>query len=553
MLRHCFFAGIHGPPMGLTMNALLHCRFPLTSGSTLLGIELGSTRIKAILTAPDGTPLASGSYTWENRLENGVWTYTLEDVWKGLQGCYAALKEDVFCQYGVKLHRFAAICVSAMMHGYLAFDEKDCLLTPFRTWRNTMTLQASEELTRVLHFHIPQRWSVAHFYQAVLNREPHVSQVRFLTTLAGYVHWKLTGEKVIGLGDASGMFPIDSETLDYDTGMLRLFDALTEAKGISQHLKDLLPEVLPAGHQAGTLTANGARLLDPSGDLETGIPFCPPEGDAGTGMVATNSVAPRTGNVSAGTSIFGMLVLEHPLSALHEELDIVVTPSGRPVAMVHCNNCTTDLNAWVKLFAELAQMLGAESEPDALYGLLYRKALEGDSDCGGLLAFNYDSGEHITGVTEGRPLFVRSPQSTFTLANFMRMHLYSAISTLKLGMDILFQEEQIPMDVIYGHGGLFKTPGVAQQFLADALHTPVAVMKTAGEGGAWGAAQLAGYLVNGKTLSLEQYLQSVIFSDECKSVLQPTAEGMRGIERYMARYRAALPVEKAAIASLREE
>lgn len=525
----------------------------ITNGTALLGIELGSTRIKSVLTAPDGTPLAFGSYTWENRLEHGIWTYALDEVWVGLQSCYTALAEDAVQKYGVTLRRVAAIGISAMMHGYLAFDAQGRLLVPFRTWRNTITLPASEELTRALNFHIPQRWSAAHFYQAILNQESHVPQVRFLTTLAGYVHWKLTGEQVIGLDDASGMFPIDPVAQDYNEEMLTKFDALTEKHGVSQPLRALLPKPLPAGTSAGTLTEQGAHLLDPSGALEAGIPFCPPEGDAGTGMVATNSVAPRTGNVSAGTSIFGMLVLEHPLSTVHEELDLVATPSGSPVAMVHCNNCSTDLNAWVRLFGQFAEMTGQNLDADTLYGLLYRKALEGAPDCGGLVSFNYDSGEHITGLETGMPLFLRPAQSEFTLENFMRAQLYSAVSVLKLGMDILLQKECAAADTIYGHGGLFKTAGVAQQFLADALGAPVAVLDTAGEGGAWGAALLAGFLVYGNGRTLEEYLRQDIFCGESGKTLAPTKAGMQGFARYIVRYCAALPAEQAAAACLMEK
>ncbi|HEY3473197.1 MAG TPA: FGGY-family carbohydrate kinase, partial [Anaerolineales bacterium] len=458
------------------------------SGKAILGVELGSTRIKAILIGEDHTPIASGSHEWENRYENGLWTYSLEDVWTGLQESYRKLKEEVLEKYNIPLQTLGAIGFSAMMHGYMAFDQHGNLLVPFRTWRNTITAQASGALTELFQFNIPQRWSIAHLYQAVLNKEPHAKDISHLTTLAGYVHWKLTGQKVVGVGEASGMFPIDSKTNNYDERMLEQFNECLKAENIPWKLQDILPKVLVAGDAAGVLTEEGTRLLDPTGGLQAGIPLCPPEGDAGTGMVATNSVAERTGNVSAGTSVFAMIVLEKALSKLYPEIDMVTTPTGKPVAMVHSNNCTSDLNAWVDLFQEFMQALGVETSESKLYETLYQKALTGDADGGGLLAYNYVSGEHITHLEEGRPLFVRTPESHFTLANFMRTHLFSSLGALKIGMDILFEQEQVKIDQLLGHGGFFKTKEVGQRIMAAAMNVPVSVMETAGEGGAWGIA-----------------------------------------------------------------
>ncbi|HML48166.1 MAG TPA: FGGY-family carbohydrate kinase, partial [Clostridia bacterium] len=450
--------------------------------NTALGIELGSTRIKAVLVGPEGRTLASGSCEWENKLENGFWTYGLDEVWEGLRACYRALNEDVRARYGAKLARVGAIGISAMMHGYLVFDEKAEMLTPFRTWRNTTTDEAAQKLSALLKFNMPQRWSAAHLYQAILNDEPHVPRIAYLTTLAGYVHWKLTGEKVLGVGDASGMFPIDSRTGDYDAGMLRQFDELIAPKGYPWKAADILPRVLPAGAGAGILTKEGAALLDETGTLQPGLPLCPPEGDAGTGMVATNSVAKRTGNISAGTSIFAMIVLERALKAPYPEIDMVTTPDGKPVAMAHANNCTSDLNAWVNLFAECLDAMGAQADKNRLFGVLFNKALEGEPDGGGLLAFNYYAGEPVTGLNEGRPLFARLPDSRLSLANFMRAHLYAALATLKIGMDILIDKENVRIDRIVGHGGFFKTPVVGQRLMAGALNAPVTVMETASEG-----------------------------------------------------------------------
>lgn len=523
----------------------------IENGETVLGIELGSTRIKAVLIGHDHEPIASGSHAWENKLENGIWTYSLEDVWSGLQDCYRDLKDDVQNKYGARLRRVGAIGISAMMHGYLAFDAQGELLTPFRTWRNTTTAQAAAELTELFSFNVPQRWSVAHLYQAILNDEAHVGKIAFITTLSGYVHWKLTGRRVLGIGDASGMFPIDSDALDFDARMVELLDEKLTPRGFNWKLGDILPQVLCAGDEAGVLTEAGARLLDVSGELEAGIPLCPPEGDAGTGMAATNSVGVRTGNVSAGTSIFAMIVLERALSRVHTEIDMVTTPSGAPVAMAHCNNCTSDLNAWVNLFGEFAQEMGLEADAGALFGTLYRKALEADADCGGLVAYNYVSGEPITELEEGRPLFLRTPDSRFTLANFMRAHLYAALATLKIGMDIL-AEEEVKIDQIFGHGGLFKTKGVGQQMMAAALNAPVSVMETAGEGGAWGIALLAAYrMYREPGEKLEDYLDRRVFAGKACETLAPLAEDVSGFVRYMRRYEACIPVEKAATDCLR--
>lgn len=520
----------------------------IINGKAILGIELGSTRIKGVLIDENNVPIASGAHDWENRLENGVWTYALEDVWTGLQDCYQDLARDVQERYGVKMERLGAVGFSAMMHGYLAFDKDGKQLAPFRTWRNTITQEASEKLSELFSFHIPQRWSIAHLYQAILNGESHVKDVDFLTTLDGYVHWQLTGEKVLGVGSASGMFPIDSRTKDYDAAMIQKFDTLAVSGGYLWKVEDLLPKVLLAGDRAGVLTEEGARKLDPTGTLQGGCPVCPPEGDAGTGMAATNSVKLRTGNVSAGTSVFAMIVLEKPLKKAHEEIDMVTTPAGDAVAMVHCNNCTSDLNAWVNIFREFAESFGVEADTDRLYGTLYNKALEGDRDCGGLLSYNYYSGEHITGFEEGRPLFVRMPDSRFTLANFMRMNLYSSLGALKVGLDILQKEEDVAVDRITGHGGLFKTKGVGQKILAAAMNATVSVMETAGEGGAWGIALLASYMLRreaGETL--EDYFQNKVFGGDEGVKMDPDPEDVKGFEAFMSRYRAGLPIERAAV------
>lgn len=518
----------------------------IESGKAVMGLEFGSTRIKAVLIDENHTPIASGDKTWENRFENGVWTYSLEDIHGGLQECYRNLAADVEKQYGVKLKKLSAIGISGMMHGYLPFSGDGELLVPFRTWRNTITGEAAAALTKEFDFNIPQRWSIAHLYQAVLNGEPHVPEIRFFTTLAGYIHWKLTGEKVLGVGEASGMFPIDDDTHDFRSDMIGKFDALVAPKGFPWTLKDILPKVLSAGEKAGTLSEEGAKFLDPSGTLEAGIPFCPPEGDAGTGMTATNSVAKRTGNVSAGTSFFAMVVLEHSLGKVHEELDMVTTPDGAPVAMAHCNNGTTDLNGWVNLFKEFEEANGRTVDMGALYGLLYNKALEGDKNCGGLLAYNYNAGEAITGLNAGRPLFVRTPDASFTLANFMRSHLYASLSTLKIGCDILFKEENVKVDKLYGHGGFFKTKGVGQKMLAAAMNAPVAVMKTAGEGGPWGMAILAAYMIHGNGTSLGDYLLKNVFGGEEGEVVNPDPADVKGFDEYIEVYKKTLPAEAAA-------
>lgn len=523
----------------------------ISAGKASLGIEFGSTRIKAVLVGPDLAPIAQGAFDWENRLEDGVWTYHDDEIWAGLRAAYAALASDVERKYGVRPERLAAIGFSAMMHGYLAFDAEGKLLVPFRTWRNTITGEAADELSRLFAFNIPQRWTIAHLHQAVLNGEKHVPDVRFVTTLAGYVHWRLTGRKVLGVGDASGVFPIDSATLDYDARMVAAYDGLLAPRGLPWKLRDLLPEVLPAGADAGALTEEGARLLDPTGALQAGVPLAPPEGDAGTGMVATNSVAARTGNVSAGTSVFAMAVLERPLKGWYPEVDMVTTPTGKAVAMVHCNTCTSDLNAWIELLGEAAAALGASFDKPKLYDTLFAKALEGAPDAAGLVACNYLSGEPVTGLAEGRPLFARLPDAKLRLGDFMRAHVYSAVATLRLGMDILFERERVALDSLLGHGGLFKAPVVGQQLLADALGVPVTCLSTAGEGGPWGMALLAAYRAekaDGETL--EAFLARRAFASAKGSTLAPTATGKTGFDAWLARYRGLLEAEKAAVASL---
>ncbi|MCL4272149.1 MAG: FGGY-family carbohydrate kinase, partial [Anaerolineales bacterium] len=500
----------------------------------------------------DHAPIASGSHEWENQYEHGVWTYSLEDVWKGLQESYKNLSREVSKKYDVQLKTIGALGFSAMMHGYMAFDKDGKQLVPFRTWRNTITGQASEKLTELFQFNIPQRWSIAHLYQAILNKEAHVKDISHLTTLAGYVHWKLTGQKVLGVGEASGMFPIDSKSNDYDQRMVKQFNDLLKAENIAWTLQDILPKVLVAGDVAGTLTAEGAALLDPTGQLQAGIPFCPPEGDAGTGMVATNSVASRTGNVSAGTSVFAMIVLEEALSKLYPEIDMVTTPTGKPVAMVHSNNCTSDLNAWVDIFQEFTQTLGMDVSESTLYEALYRKALTGDADGGGLLAYNYVSGEHITHLEEGRPLFVRTPESRFNLSNFMRVHLFSSLGALKIGMNILFEQEKVKLDQLLGHGGFFKTKEVGQRIMAAAMNVPVSVMETAGEGGAWGIALLASYMVNKSANEpLEAYLSERVFAGQNSITLAPDKKDVDGFTAFMERYKKGLVIERTAVEGLR--
>lgn len=524
----------------------------IKSGKTVLGIEFGSTRIKAVLIGEDHKPIASGSYEWENKHENGVWTYSIEDVWTGLQESYRNLCKEVTEKYGSPLKTIGAIGFSGMMHGYMAFDKNGKLLAPFRTWRNTITGQAAEKLTDLFQFNIPQRWSIAHLYQAILNKEVHVKDLSHQTTLAGYVHWKLTGQKLMGIGEASGMFPIDSKTNDFDAGRIDQFNELLKAENISWKLRDILPKVLVAGEAAGSLTEEGAKLLDPTGGLKAGIPLCPPEGDAGTGMVATNSVAVRTGNVSAGTSVFAMIVLEKALSKLYPEIDMVTTPTGKPVAMVHSNNCTSDLNAWVGLFQEFTNAIGVEISQSRLFEMLYQKALTGDADAGGLLAYSYLSGEHITHMEEGRPLFVRTPESRFTLANFMRVNLFSSLGALKIGLDILFEQEKVKIDQILGHGGFFKTKEVGQRMMAAAMNVPVSVMETAGEGGAWGIALLASYMFNkAENEPFEAYLSDKVFAGEKGSTIAPDSADVAGFAAFMERYKKGLVIERAAVDGLR--
>ncbi len=529
----------------------MDARTLIESGKTALGIEFGSTRIKAVLTDLDGQVLAVGFHDWENSLVNGLWTYSLEEIHAGCRGCYTSLRKAVEEKYGLTPKTFGAIGISAMMHGYLAFDKEGTLLIPFRTWRNSNTQQAADELTELFDFNIPLRWSIAHLYQCILDGEEHVGKIDYVATLSAYIHRRLTGERVLGVGDAAGMFPIDSEKVDYDAGMVEKFDELVSPKGFPWKLREIFPRVLAAGEEAGKLTEEGAAFLDESGNLQAGIPLCPPEGDAGTGMVATNSVAPRTGNVSAGTSTFAMVVLDHKLSKVYREIDMVTTPTGHPVAMAHANNGTSDLNAWVGLFGEFAELAGLKIDTGDLFGLLYRNSLKGDPDCGGLLAYGYLSGEGITHLNEGRPLFARTPDASFTLANFMRSHLYTSLGAVKLGLDILLKEEKVKLDKLYGHGGFFKTKGVGQRYLAAASGTPVYVMATAGEGGPWGMALLAAYLIDGKQEGkLEDYLSRRVFAGQEGEALVPTREEIEGFETFTKRYRDGIEIEKASIRSM---
>ncbi|MGI6188303.1 MAG: FGGY-family carbohydrate kinase [Clostridiales bacterium] len=524
----------------------------ISDGQAVLGIELGSTRIKAVLIDDNHDPIASGSHTWQNRYEDGIWTYSMEDVWTGIQDSYRNLCREVEEKYDVEITSLKALGFSAMMHGYLPFDKNGSLLVPYRTWRNTITEKAASELTALFNFNIPQRWCIAHLYQAILNEEPHVADIDFITTLAGYVHWQLSGEKVLGVGDASGVFPIDSNTNDYSSSMIEKFDELIAPKKYPWKLRDIIPKILNAGDKAGVLTPDGAKKLDPSGKLRAGIPMAPPEGDAGTGMVATNSVAVRTGNVSAGTSIFAMIVLEKTLSRVYEEVDMVTTPSGKPVAMVHCNNCTSDIDDWANMMCGFAEALGHPCTINQALDALFYTALEGDADCGGLVAYNYLSGEHNVGLEEGRPLFVRLPDARFTFANFARAHLYTAIATLRLGMNILLEKEQVKIDSMMGHGGFFKAKGVGQKFMAAALNTSVSVMETAGEGGPWGMALLAAYMVNkddGETL--EDYLAKKVFADKAVSQIEPDIKDVQGFNQYIKKFEAGLEVEKAAVTHIR--
>ncbi|TGY32150.1 xylulokinase [Bacteroides caecimuris] len=526
----------------------LDAKSTIETGKAILGIELGSTRIKAVLIDQENKPIAQGSHTWENQLVDGLWTYSIEAIWSGLQDCYADLRSNIKNLYGnVEIENLAAIGVSAMMHGYMPFNEKEEILVPFRTWRNTNTGRAAAALSELFVYNIPLRWSISHLYQAILDNEAHVKDIKFLTTLAGYVHWQLTGEKVLGIGDASGMLPIDPTTHNYSAEMVAKFDNLIAPKEYSWKLEDILPKVLSAGENAGVLTPEGSKMLDASGHLKAGIPVCPPEGDAGTGMVATNAVKQRTGNVSAGTSSFSMIVLEKDLSKPYDMIDMVTTPDGSLVAMVHCNNCTSDLNAWVNLFKEYQELLGIPVNMDEIYSKLYNIALTGDADCGGLLSYNYISGEPVTGIADGRPLFVRSANDKFSLANFMRTHLYASVGVLKIGNDILFNEEKVKVDRITGHGGLFKTKGVGQRVLAAAINSPISVMETAGEGGAWGIALLGSYLVNNeKKQSLADFLDENVFVGDAGVEISPVPEDVAGFNAYIENYKAGLPIEEAA-------
>ncbi len=523
----------------------------IARGEAILGIEFGSTRIKAVLIDSANEPVASGAFDWENSLLDGVWTYSLDEIHNGISTAYINMKKDVQEKYGVKLTRLKAMGVSAMMHGYLAFDKNNALLVPFRTWRNTITGEASAKLSALFNYPIPERWSIAHLYQAVLKKEPHVKDVAFFTTLAGYAHWMLTGEKVLGVGDASGMFPIDAATGNYNAAMIKQFDDLVAPCGFGWKLESLLPKCLPAGAAAGKLTAAGAKWLDPEGTLEEGAVFAPPEGDAGTGMVATNSVAARTGNVSAGTSVFAMVVLEKALSKAYNGLiDIVSTPDGKPAAMAHANNCTGEYDKWIKLFGEAAELLGAKFNKGQLYDGLLALALKGDKDCGGLVPYNYISGESMTGFTEGRPLFVRTQNAKFTLANFMRAQLFTALGALRTGMDILFDEEHVKLDRLTGHGGFFKAADVGLPVMAAAMHTPVSALSTAGEGGPWGMALLASYAVNGKGASLPGWLEKNVFATAKVNTVKPEQADIDGFNAFFANYKKGLAVERAAVESL---
>ena len=526
----------------------------IAKGKTSLGIELGSTRIKAVLIDENFETIASGSYEWENLLEDGFWTYNLLDIITGLQSAYREMKQEVERSYGITIRTVGSIGVSAMMHGYMAFDKTGELLVPFRTWRNATTSAAAKELTEHFQFNIPERWSIAHLYQAIINQEKHLPRIDYMTTLAGYIHWLLTGSKALGIGDASGMFPIDERTQNYSEAMMKQFDDLISHKGYPWQLSDILPAVHTSGEQAGTLTAIGASILDQSKNLQPGIPFCPPEGDAGTGMVATNSVRKRTGNVSVGTSVFAMIVLDKKLSNVYPEIDLVTTPNGSPVGMVHANNCSSDLNAWLGLFREFSEAMGQKVESDKLFEVMLNKALEADPDGGGLLSYGYFSGENITGVESGRPLFVRSAKSNFNLANFMRTHLFTAFGALKIGMDLLVKEENVKIHSILAHGGLFKTPVVGQKMMAAAINTPVSVMDTAGEGGAWGMAILSSYMLNkSENESLEDFLDDKVFKEVTAQEIYPDELDVKGFEAFIKRYKKGLVIEKAAAEHHSEE
>ena len=520
-------------------------------GQTILGIEFGSTRIKAVLINSKNEPIAQGGYDWENSLKDGIWTYSVEEIMAGLSGCYAKMKADVKEKYGLTLKKIKSLGISAMMHGYLAFNKENELLVPFRTWRNTIAGKASAELSSLFNYPVPERWSISHLYQAILNNEEHVSQVNFFTTLAGFIHWKLTDKKVLGVGDASGMFPIDISTGSYNKKFIQEFDNLIKDRNFSWKLEQILPEILFAGKTAGTLTVQGTKLLDKDGDLEAGVPLCPPEGDAGTGMTATNSVAKRTGNISAGTSVFAMVVLEKDLSkAYNGIIDLVTTPDGALVAMAHANNCTGEYDHWIKLFGEAIEATGNSVSKGKLYDSLLTLALKGDKDCGGLIPYNYISGESITQMNEGRPLFVRTQKNNFTLANFMRAQLFTALGALRAGMDILFDEEHVKIDSLTGHGGFFKTAEVGLKVMAAAMHTPISVQETAGEGGPWGMALLASYLVNGNGRTLGEFLDKEVFGDSQKTVQEPDSSDVEGFNTFFANYKKGLAVERAAIEAL---
>ena len=526
----------------------MNAKEAILNGKTALGIELGSTRIKGVLVDMNGTVLAVGIYDWENSFIDNIWTYSIEEIHTGIRGCYSSLRKEVEKSYNLTLKKIGSIGISAMMHGYMALDRDGNQIAPFQTWRNTNTQQAADELTELFDFNIPLRWSIAHLYQRILDKEEHVKNLAYVSTLSAYIHWKLTGEKVIGVGDASGMFPIDSDTCDYDDGMVSKFDTLIEKYNFNWKLRDIFPKVLVAGEQAGVLTGDGTKFLDETGNLESGIPLCPPEGDAGTGMAATNSVAPRTGNVSAGTSTFAMIVLEKQLSKVYREIDMVTTPSGFPCAMSHANNGTSDLNAWVELFGEFAKLMGYQTNAGELFSKLYTHSLRGDSDCGGLLAYGYYSGENITMINEGRLAFLRTPESHFNLANFMKVHLYTSLGAVKMGLDILRKDEKVKVDRIMGHGGFFKTKGVGQRYLAAAVEAPVTVMDTASEGGAWGIALLAAYMLDRKKdEKLEDYLENHIFRQLSGETIAPDEKEIKGFNTFMEHYKDGLDIEKKAI------
>lgn len=525
----------------------------IIDGNISLGIEFGSTRIKAVLIDTKGNILSVGGFNWENHYVDGVWTYPLDAVWIGVQAAFKQLADNVQNQYDLPLKKIAHIGISAMMHGYLAFNQQNELLVPFRTWRNSFTQAASHELTELFNYNIPQRWSIAHLYQAILNNEAHLTDIDFITTLAGYVHWQLTGEKVLGVGDASGMLPIDLDSKDYNASMMEAFHRHIQHKGFSWSLPQILPKVKVAGENAGTLTEQGALLLDPTGVLQAGSILCPPEGDAGTGMVATNSISEKTGNISAGTSAFAMIVLQKELSKVYEELDMVTTPAGKLVTMVHSNNSSSDINAWVGLFKEILTALNLPCDTDTLYQTLFLKALEGDADCSNLLSYGFYSGEHIVGLSEGCPCFMHPANSNFNLANFMRVHLYTAFAAMKIGVDILIQQEKVEISQILGHGGIFKTKNVVQKILASALNVPIATMQTASEGGSWGIALLANYLnEHQKGVSLDDYLNQQIFNSTSVSVVEPDAEISTGYNTFMQRYKKGLGIVKEAVLAFKE-